>query len=73
LPFLVILTVFPFWPNDHRIPLVEVSLGMWMLQWVDYHPGFQNGVSYHGQSVIFVVFMPIERLRKRFSLRYLFS
>jgi hypothetical protein len=68
LPFQVILTIFPVWPNDNQISLTENSLGMWMLQGVDCHSGSNND-----QSVIFVVFMPIERLCKQFSFCYLFS
>jgi hypothetical protein len=73
LPFEVILTIPHFCPNNNWIPLVENSMGMSMLQGVDFHQGSQNGFLYHGQSVIFVVFMPIKWLRKQFSLGYLFS
>ena len=39
-----------------------------MLHGVDCELSSQNGVSYHGKSDFVVVFMPIERFRKRFLL-----
>jgi hypothetical protein len=72
-PFEVILAVSRFRCIGIRIRLVANSSKMCMLHGVDCELSSQNGVSYHGKSDFFVVFMPIERFRKRFSLGYLFS